>query len=939
LHDTARRLYVSQVRQAATAWGQRDYGALNEFLRTSAPDDGSTDFRSWEWYFLKEQTQRLFAELPGDNVIQAAWRPKHNHIAVCVPRGDSFSVEYWKPESSARLRELISFPNPWPHAVRWSDDGARLAIGTREGRVTVVDASTGGVMFERHPYQDDEQFDSMEAIDLSPKGDILVTASTYGNIKLWNVNSRTLIRSLKIPDTGSSTDDQREKGITSIAFSRHGHELAIRMKFGRVITWNLRNDQTIEYERTGNARLAVDWHPNGKQFVSTDHNDVSVYNVGDRKPFVRFQQLDANSISWINDKTLATGGADHTIRLWDLSTQTEYQSAQIGRRPVDVCGASPDGRYLAARSGNQLQIIRLAELLGNRETILSPPGERIEGGWHSVHWSPNGQMIASGHNDAHVNLGTYGSTIRIYDVEQKKLVAEYSIRPNPKIQWSADSRWIQVIDSEGRIHSLAATEPFVKCTRIPPNESSYFKLEAFNTFTDSAISQQQSLIAFEKLTQENASDNSCEVWVYDHEALRIVDKIEVGAGIKAWSPDSKRLCLVEWDNVYIYDAQQKTCTKALVLQRAATAITWNPDSTELAIGSGDGAMHILSANGLEHRELQGRHRAYVNGLDWSPDGSRIASTARDGTLRIWDAIHGDEVAVLRLSVPSDAIEKVDWSPNGRQLAVGTRSGQILVLDAPTMPMLRKSTDDNVEIALSEASPIQTAVTSLRSSSDRIRIDDFDDGEDEGWSHVSSLHDPNNGETLCDASSGAYRLQTSTEIAAYNVNGEFAAAVWDKSSDPACSNGLIRAKVQVDSQGCLAVIAFRMSGDNFTDGYLFKANTAPRYKHTDFEIQRITDGKSIQFTKLGTTNLTFGVGEEWWIEAGGIGDQLSMKVWKVGDAEPTTPQLIVKDDTYSIGMFGVGSYIESGFARRAKINATFDDVSFQPLGRVAGVSQD
>ena len=939
LHDTARRLYVSQVRQAASAWGQHDYGTLNEFLRNATPNDRSTDFRGWEWYYLHEQSRRFFAEIPTDQVILAAWRPNHNHLAVCVPRGDRFSVEYWKPGSSARLRELIRLSNPWPHIIRWSDDGARLAIGTREGCVTVVDATTGEVMFQRFAYHDDDDFDGMEAIDLSSKGDILVTASVFGNIKLWNVRSKKFIRSLEIPDTGWSGDDKREKGITSIAFSPDEQNLAIRLRFGRVITWDLSNDQVVEYERTGNARLAVHWHPNGKQFVSTDHYDVSVYDLGKQTSVAKFQQLDSNSICWINETVFATGGADHSIRLWDMSTRAELRSLQIARSPVDVCGTSPDGRYLAARADRQLKIIRLDELLGSRHKTLTPPGKRIDGGWHFVHWSPDGKFIASGHNDARVDLGTYGSTVRIFDVEQNKFVVEYSIRPNPKIDWAADSQWVQVIDSEGRIHALAATEPYVKLTRIPSDESNYFSLKTFNTFTNSAISPQRQLIAFDKLTQEDKSDASSEVWVYDYNDLKIVDTVTVGGGIKSWSPDGKRLCLVEWDNVFLYDALERTCTRKLGLQRAATVIAWNPNSNELAIGSRDGAIHILSDAGSKHGELEGRHRALVNGLDWSPDGTRIASTADDGTLRIWDAVFGDEVSVLRLPVPDNTIAWVDWSPDGRLLAVGTRTGEILVLDAPSMPNAIDKTDLTHPNYVKTVSPIRSAIVAMQASSDRIRIDDFDDGDDAGWIRFSSNHDALKGQTLQDASSGAYRLQTSTNVAAVDLSGVFAAALWSQSSAPTYSNGLIRAKVRVDSQGCLAAIAFRMSGEDYSNGYLFKANTAPRYKHTDFEIQRIKGGKTVQFTKLGTTDLTFNVGEEWWIEAGGMEDQLSMKVWRVGRSEPNAPQLVVVDDTYSMGFFGFASYISAGFARIAQVNATFDDVSFKPLGRLPVVAKE
>lgn len=40
------------------------------------------------------------------------------------------------------------------------------------------------------------------------------------------------------------------------------------------------------------------------------------------------------------------------------------------------------------------------------------------------------------------------------------------------------------------------------------------------------------------------------------------------------------------------------------------------------------------------------------------------------------------------------------------------------------------------------------------------------------------------------------------------------------------------------------------------------------------------------------------GDDWIIEAGEVGDQLSMKVWKLGAQEPADPQWTYTDTTFS-----------------------------------------
>ena len=903
---------MSQVRQAASSWGEYDYGTLNEYLRNAAPDEATPDFRGWEWYFLRDQAQRLFADVPQHDVIQAAWRPHHDHIAVCIPKGSSFAVEYWKPESRAPLRELIVLPNPSPSTLRWSDDGARLAIGSWDGRVAIVDATTGRIVFQRQLSDGDQNFDSLGAIDLSANGDRLVTATTFGNIKIWNLDTSDEADSLVVPKTGASTDDENEKGVTSVAFSPDGNHLVARLKFGRVVTWDLRNDRPLDYERTGLERWVVEWHPTGQKFVSTDSGHISVYEAGQWKAIQKFRQLDAKSICWIDENVFATGGSDHTIRLWDMSKKTEIRSVQVVSQPVDVCGASPDGRYVAAKTATvgKLKIIRLDELLGSRHSVISPVTN--DRGWNLVKWSPDGRFIASGHND-----WPWGSTIRIVDVKQRKFLFEHSMSPNPRIDWSPDSEWFQVVDASGRIHTLGVAEPYVKLTRFPPDESGYFDRTTFHTFSDSAVNLGRRLIALDKTTQDTETESK-ELWIYDYEGLEVLDTIATRRGHKSWSPDGTRLCVAARPNVLIYNLQQQTVRKKEVLTANPSApIAWNPNSSAVALGAPNGAIHILDAETFEARAFKGQHRGPVQVLTWSPDGARIASTAADGMLRIWDSVAGDEMVALQLPLSSENIATVDWSPSGQQLAVASQTGEILLLDAPTMPLAeneaRRQKKDTEGI-----SPIQAAVASVRSSRKQILIDDFSDGDDEGWTRVTSEIFTNSGLASYDASSGAYQLATTGEVAEYETDGGFVAALWDKSADPVYSNGLVRAKVRVDSAGCVASIAFRISRERGESGYLFVANSDSRYQGSNFLFIRIKDGQMVRSAKLGPTDLKFGVGEEWWIEAGGVGDKLSMKVWREGDPEPAAPQLIVIDDTYSSGLFGVGTYIKGDFPRKLKL---------------------
>ena len=93
--------------------------------------------------------------------------------------------------------------------------------------------------------------------------------------------------------------------------------------------------------------------------------------------------------------------------------------------------------------------------------------------------------------------------------------------------------------------------------------------------------------------------------------------------------------------------------------------------------------------------------------------------------------------------------------------------------------------------------------------------------------------------------------------------------------------------------------------------------------------KLSNGELTDFG-LGT-DVRLSNGEDWIIEAGVVGNQLSMKIWRDGDPEPTTPQLMATDLTpLPDGQLGVASYVATGHEFPFSINATFDNIYFTPI---------
>ena len=122
-----------------------------------------------------------------------------------------------------------------------------------------------------------------------------------------------------------------------------------------------------------------------------------------------------------NGLTLASGSADHTVRMWDMTTGTLWKTLAGHRAAVHSMAFSPDGWILA--SGGADRVIRLWDTA--RGILWKTLGGHEEA-VHSVAFSPDGWTLASGGADRVIRLwdvdaGTFRQTLwghvdRVYSV-------------------------------------------------------------------------------------------------------------------------------------------------------------------------------------------------------------------------------------------------------------------------------------------------------------------------------------------------------------------------------------------------------------------------------------------------------------------------------------------------------------------------------------------
>jgi eukaryotic-like serine/threonine-protein kinase len=166
----------------------------------------------------------------------------------------------------------------------------------------------------------------------------------------------------------------------------------------------------------------------------------------------------------------------------------------------------------------------------------------------------------------------------------------------------------------------------------------------------------------------------------------------------AWSPESSRIASGGWDQaihvwdatteepVLIYDGHvsNKAAGKGIP-EGMVFALAWSPDGTSIASGSWDKTVQVWDAANGRQIYIHHGHMTSVPAVAWSPDSKRIASASVDGTVQVWDAATGMHAQTFHGH--NSYVYAVTWSPDGKRIASGGNDRMVHIWDALTGKLL------------------------------------------------------------------------------------------------------------------------------------------------------------------------------------------------------------------------------------------------------------
>jgi WD40 repeat protein len=499
---------------------------------------------------------------------------------------------------------------------------------------------------------------SVNAVAFSPDGRHAISGSTDGAVKLWEVESGRLVRKF------SNSQDW----ILSVSFSRDGAKIVSGSKSGTTL-WDAKTGRLLRSfpsQAVGAVKISSD----GQRVFSITQGFIA-WDVQTGKRLRMFsppgEQVELNSISSDGRRLLAKGFqcrsegrgrscSAERLELWNTDTQQLVMSEPIesDSDPGWNGAFSPDRRYLLIGATSSNPTLKLWDVETGR-LIRTVQRSKLSGFGDPV-FSPDGRYV----------LATDEAAINLWDVETGALVRRFE-------EQSSDFFPVAISRDGRRLVSGTSAHSKLKLWDLDTGQY----VRELGGSTDAATSV--AISAGAQLVASGSKEKVFRVWNAQTGQLLHTSQEQEGSVLSvAFSPDGKKLLSASGGEtksaIKLWDVPTFRLLKTLVSEG-------DEDSIRHAMFSPDGRRVIARNRSLWDLDTGQVVRKFqpdsppTYTVQFSSDGKRLATGDHGGEFQLFDVSNGRMIRAFfhDAGVSHPVVQRLAFSPDGRRLLSAIRN--------------------------------------------------------------------------------------------------------------------------------------------------------------------------------------------------------------------------------------------------------------------------